>query len=92
MIREAPQNATSVFGDPAGLIDKETRELNVSKKWGSVQSGGREKVAESPINNLRITYESPKNHLRFIGKNSGFFDKLVERDIESPTRKAREIL
>ena len=23
---------------------------------------------------------------------SGFFDKLVERNIESPTRKAREIL
>ena len=23
------------------------------------------KVAESPINNLRITYESPKNNLRF---------------------------
>ena len=68
MIRQAPQNATSVFGDPAGLIDKETRELNVSKKWGSVQSGGREKVAESPINNLRITYESPKIYKEKLGK------------------------
>ena len=26
------------------------------------------------------------------GARGGFFDKLVERNIESPTRKAREIL
>ena len=45
-------------------------------------------VAESPINNLRITYESPK----IYGCKGGFFDKLVERNIEFPTRKAREIL
>ena len=27
-----------------------------------------------------------------VGKEVGVFDKLVERNIEAPTRKAREIL
>ena len=32
------------------------------KKWWFVQFGFIVKVAESPMNNLRITKESPKNH------------------------------
>ena len=34
------------------------------KKWWFVQFGFIVKVAESPINHLRITYKSPMNNLR----------------------------
>ena len=36
---------------------------------GVSTSDGREKVAESPINNLRITYESPKIYREKLGKD-----------------------
>ena len=48
----------------------------MSKKWGSIQSEGREKVAESPINNLRITYESPKIYRKKLGKDIDMYRYL----------------
>ena len=33
-----------------------------------------------------------REYIERYGEGKGFFDKLVERNIESPTRKAREIL
>ena len=59
-----------------GANRQRNKELNMSKKWGSIQSEGREKVAESPINNLRITYESPKIYRKKLGKDIDMYRYL----------------
>ena len=53
------------------------------------------KVAESPINHLRITYESPKNNLSFIVSfrmtlNKKMIDGEEKIDLSFPVTQIRE--